>query len=262
MLRRYRTLNNETEINVDGARLRAGDDGVFVVEAGSRAEDVLIAGGAISAHLFSLLFDDAGNLIANVNHRTGNLASLLQLDGGDGEISVATDVEAFVKHTGVAGGARAHYTTRNKIAELILPFSASADAATPTKVDLITNGLTSSFLGFSYDDVNQKFMAPLGTAMITAQMAIATGHDVVAAKTMQFEVKSTDAASAGLCTGELYVPVTGKGGSIICGNANLGVPAATMFDTEFVSLWFTHDDAAARQVFGTLYLQFWDARQA
>lgn len=45
---RYRTLNNHTEINVDGVRLRAGADGAFDVVAGSRAEEVLIAGGAIN----------------------------------------------------------------------------------------------------------------------------------------------------------------------------------------------------------------------
>lgn len=46
---RYRTLNNDTAINVDGVRLRAGDDGVFDVTSGSRSEAVLLAGGAVLA---------------------------------------------------------------------------------------------------------------------------------------------------------------------------------------------------------------------
>lgn len=57
-------------------------------------------------------FDSSGNVIANVNHRTGTLAALLSLDGGDGEISVATDALALVRHNGVSGGAKAFYAGR------------------------------------------------------------------------------------------------------------------------------------------------------
>jgi hypothetical protein len=91
MLRRYRTLNNDTEVNVDGVRLRAGDDGVFVVEAGSRAEDVLIAGGAISAHLFNLIFDDTGSLISIIRHRQDTVANLNNTQLNPGEVALATD---------------------------------------------------------------------------------------------------------------------------------------------------------------------------
>lgn len=49
------------------------------------------------------------NIIANVNHRTGTLSSLLTLDGGVGEISVATDYNAIVRHNGVSGQAIAFF---------------------------------------------------------------------------------------------------------------------------------------------------------
>lgn len=44
---RYRTLNNDSQINVDRVALLADSDGAFTVAAGSRAEAVLIAGGAV-----------------------------------------------------------------------------------------------------------------------------------------------------------------------------------------------------------------------
>jgi hypothetical protein len=57
----------------------------------------------------ALPLDPQGNAIANIIPRTGTLASLLALDGGNGEISVATDVQALVRHNGTPGGAVAHY---------------------------------------------------------------------------------------------------------------------------------------------------------
>ena len=62
---RYRTLNNDTEINVDGVRVRADDDGTFNVGAGSRKEQVLIAGGVsqVDARLATFATDSAGNTV-------------------------------------------------------------------------------------------------------------------------------------------------------------------------------------------------------
>lgn len=53
-----------------------------------------------------LEIDENGNLIAQVNHRTGLLADLLTLDGGNGELSVPTDAVGVVRHTGVVGQAK------------------------------------------------------------------------------------------------------------------------------------------------------------
>lgn len=46
---KYRSLNNDTEINVDGVRVIASTDGTFNAATGSRLEAVLLAGGALSA---------------------------------------------------------------------------------------------------------------------------------------------------------------------------------------------------------------------
>ena len=53
--------------------------------------------------------DSAGNVTAQVNHRTGVLETLKTLAGGNGEISVATDKEAILIHNGVANGAKVFY---------------------------------------------------------------------------------------------------------------------------------------------------------
>jgi len=50
--------------------------------------------------------DAAGRVLANVAHRTGTLASLRQLAGVAGEISVATDISAVVLHNGTGGQGR------------------------------------------------------------------------------------------------------------------------------------------------------------
>lgn len=56
---------------------------------------------------FALLPLDANDqVLANIGHRQNTLANLLTLDGVPGEISVATDVNALVAHTGVAGQAK------------------------------------------------------------------------------------------------------------------------------------------------------------
>lgn len=57
--------------------------------------------GSAYADLCGLQFDANGNIIANVNHRTGTLDSLLGIFGGSGEIAVATDIRALVRYNDV-----------------------------------------------------------------------------------------------------------------------------------------------------------------
>lgn len=79
---------------------------------------------------FAVLPKDVnGNAIANVNHRTGTLASLLALNGGNGEISVATDAKALVRHNGVVGGAVPFYLSGVYAAVVI---DTAAAGLTPT----------------------------------------------------------------------------------------------------------------------------------
>lgn len=100
---RYRTINNDTAINVDGVRVFADADGAFTAESGSRLEQVLLAWGAIQINSRGLAFDKNGNLIVTgIVPRKDTLANLLLLTGSQGEIAVATDVAAMVKYTGSA----------------------------------------------------------------------------------------------------------------------------------------------------------------
>jgi hypothetical protein len=48
LMPRYKTLNGDLDINVDGLRVRAADDGWFSASPGSRLEQALLAGGAVS----------------------------------------------------------------------------------------------------------------------------------------------------------------------------------------------------------------------
>ena len=71
--------------------------------------EIRMTADAAQAGANALSKDTNGNVTANVLHRTGTLSSLLTLAGGDGELSCATDAAAIVKHTGVAGQAKAFY---------------------------------------------------------------------------------------------------------------------------------------------------------
>lgn len=86
-----------------------------------------------------ILRDSAGvpldALSAVVAHRTGNLADLLALDGHAGEISVATDQDALVTHTGVIGGAKAYYREPMR---LLVAGGLGANAVVPATITALT----------------------------------------------------------------------------------------------------------------------------
>lgn len=54
--------------------------------------------------------DENGDIVANLSHRRGLLADLLDLSGEPGEISVPTDADGIVIHTGVFGQAKRFYS--------------------------------------------------------------------------------------------------------------------------------------------------------
>lgn len=63
----------------------------------------------VNGNDYALLPLDANdNVLVNIGMRQNTLANLLALDGLPGEISVATDADALVVHTGVAGQAKAY----------------------------------------------------------------------------------------------------------------------------------------------------------
>lgn len=63
------------------------------------------SGAAAVAAALGLTFDINGNIVANVNPRTGVLATLLGYAGGLGELASSTDIPAIVKYNNVIGGA-------------------------------------------------------------------------------------------------------------------------------------------------------------
>lgn len=75
--------------------------------------------------------DANGDVEANIAHRTGNLSDLLLVDGGDGEIGVAVDVEALVLYNGVSGQARVIRRIDNATALGPNSFAFGLDASTP-----------------------------------------------------------------------------------------------------------------------------------
>ena len=65
----------------------------------------------ISGTPYALLpVDENGDIVANLSHRRGLLADLLDLSGEPGEISVPTDADGIVIHTGVFGQAKRFYS--------------------------------------------------------------------------------------------------------------------------------------------------------
>lgn len=128
-----------------------------------------------------LVFDDDGNLIANVSHRTGTLSNLLALAGGDGEFSKATDVDAIVVHNGVAGQAKAFYRSA-KLGELWLVGSvASLTGGTASVVDWTAK--TVDYGGSTVDLANNKFRAPLGTKFVRMTMQVELSDADITANT-------------------------------------------------------------------------------
>lgn len=68
---RYRTLNNETEINVYGVRLRADPDGAFTVTAGSMEERALLAGGAFRLERGEIALYAADDYVDGIAQESG-----------------------------------------------------------------------------------------------------------------------------------------------------------------------------------------------
>lgn len=120
--------------------------------------ELVAAGKAIDqAKVRPFETDEFGNVIANVNHRTGTLAALLGIVGGAGEIALATDKRAIVRYLadgspevfgGDHGGALNAYIGRRS-SDLSVPTATlttltltSIDAGTASEVDIATGVIT------------------------------------------------------------------------------------------------------------------------
>ncbi len=79
---------------------KLGGLGSAVIEGG-------VAKFTIEGQDFAMVPLDAnGDFVANIAHRRGLFADLILLDGGNGEITFPTDVDGFILHNGVPGGAK------------------------------------------------------------------------------------------------------------------------------------------------------------
>ena len=80
----YRLPGNQMTINIDGAMLRAADDGFFRVDSGSRAEAVLLAGGAQLAPAGAIPGDssDVGLTLPEVLAARGSVSQFLGINSG------------------------------------------------------------------------------------------------------------------------------------------------------------------------------------
>ena len=135
----------------------------------TRAGDTLTAAG------FSTIpVDASGNILANVLHRTGTLASLLTLAGGNGEIGVATDVNALVKYNGVAGQAVAFY--RNRYSHIA---AGTANGGTPVVSTLTQCGINPiNDVSGLIDNANGWILSPTPGVTVGVEVMFSMGCDV------------------------------------------------------------------------------------
>lgn len=135
------------------ASIEAGQVGTQINTGGSVSLE-----GPDGTKYAALPVDANGNIIANVNHRTGAIADLLTLSGGDGEIGVATDVAALVRFNGVAGQAVAFYAAQRRESATFL----AGTGVVNTGASWIPyKGLeTTTFTPSWFDDANQWFVVP------------------------------------------------------------------------------------------------------
>jgi len=86
--------------------------------------------------------DENGNLIANVSHRKGAIADLLAItNAGDGEIAVATDVNAIVVYRGISPSVGKAYYMDKEVARAVAS-SSTTSIVTATETTLKLTAVT------------------------------------------------------------------------------------------------------------------------
>ena len=122
--------------------------------------------------------DNNGDVVANIGHRQNTLASLLALDGVDGEISLPTDKEGFVKHNGVVGGAK---------------FWKRLDNDNALGTNSVTIGVNSDTYSDAYSSIaagpNATATTPGQTAFASAKKGIGTSKYTVFTRTLNDTAK-------------------------------------------------------------------------
>ena len=155
-----------------------GLSSVAVVQTDASGNTVLLGPDGPYA---ALPLDANGNVIANINHRTGYLNSLLLLTGGDGEIAKATDANALVVYDGQPLGGKAFYRS-TKIAEVHVHGTIAAlTGGTASVVDLTSS--TVNYGGMEVDLANDKFRPPATTKYVKMTLQIYVSDADVTANT-------------------------------------------------------------------------------
>lgn len=108
--------------------------------------------------------DISGNAVANIIPRTGELASLLGIAGGAGEVSVATDKRSLVLHNGVVGGAKAFHRGAYATAIVVPGAAAIPSGATGSVMDLGLVTDSAEILGNDGIIIANEIVIPLNGA--------------------------------------------------------------------------------------------------
>ena len=134
-------------------------------------------GAHINEHVIlgTLTPDATGNFSANVNHRTGTLASLITLTGGDGEIGVATDYQALVKYNGIANQAKVFFRGSGPIGTIILKTTGNQSIPTGVSTPVTMQSMTTR--GYvppevTFDSVNSAINIASGDLTIATKYVI------------------------------------------------------------------------------------------
>lgn len=198
--------------------LRAGftpvtEDALVVTRDSS---GVVILMGADGTKYAAIPLDVGGNAIANVNHRTGTLAALLALDGGVGEISVATDTKALVLHNGVAGGAVAFYRGGPSDSVFFIATASTLGAGVGVQGQLTSEKDINDLLNETSDYLNvpADAVCSLGLTATFGPEATGTYRRVVAELNIVgstwVPVKTAEVAAAADAVVEMVIPSIGN----------------------------------------------------
>lgn len=191
--------------------------------------------------------DANGNITAQVNHRTGLLASLLGLPGGDGEISVATDTRALVRHNGVINGAVAFYPSPYKA---IATFKHEAQNFTGTAADVVltidprgSSQYPADFGGIILDDVSNDFTGVASNSGIEVQIAFTANLPTTAR--WKFTLQQETAPNSGFWVPIGTMPVTYLAGQGVSGGNTIVLRRETpvsQADTKAMRIVVSHND--------------------
>lgn len=155
----------------------------------------------VGAETFVALPVEGDNAKANVNHRTGTLAQLKTLVGGDGEIAVATDADAIVVYDGVTAGGVTFYkpTTTKVLVDLFNEVPASvADASDGQVMNLQGSPTDAAGLSVAASGV---ITLPVGYKWFALSGIVSKDSDTTPNVTHQIQIQYSALAAGPYVTG-------------------------------------------------------------